>query len=136
MKAYNVMMLLLIFNLCLSITDILNIWEIGYGFYSVESFEAFVTGPLLYISIIGILAALGGAAAVSYFVPQGQQSIIYIVFSVVFWILWGNTMAVVTSLMATFGAALILGVVFTIIMIPIWLAGISQMVTGPWGGQV
>jgi len=135
MKAYNVMMALLIFNICLSINDALQIWTIGYGFFSVSSLEEFVTGPLIYISIIGFLGLLVGASAAAYLFPQGQQGIVYGLFSLVFWVLWGNTMAVITSLIDSLGVSLILVTVFTIVMIPVWLAGIAQMVTGPWSGQ-
>lgn len=153
MKAQEILMFMLIFNLA-----IWWIGGIGFNLYNIGAMETEITGSgeenvdsgvslmgeIAGMTIIFVFGSLAGAAFISVIpgVEVSTENAIYVAFSGVFWTSYIKTLQALNSVALTIpqiaGADLrgiifyTLASIFTVVVIFVFTFGLMQMVTGGW----
>lgn len=156
MKAYRILMFLMIFNLffwTVTAPEGLNLFnvdvtgeekfgesmeeskkkptEIGMGLISVFS----MFGGL-YLDIFALAIAVSGGAMIGFLVSgQGAQGAVYLLFGYFFWASYLKTMTLFYNLSNTAGEVLYIVFIFSMIVGVVFTVGLFQMVTGGWKGH-
>ena len=151
MKAYHIMMFLLLFNMVFwVITTGIGIYNVGVstdpGFDISSQAEdptsidktlgiigIFTMFHSIGLSMVAIGVAIAGGAMIGYLTAgQGAQGVVYGLFGYFFWGAMSNTMLVFYNLSNAAGAVLYVIIIFAMIVSVIFVAGLFQMVTGGW----
>jgi len=147
MKAYHILMFLLIFNMFFWVVTVgLGIYNVdastaggfdlsgktqsnmGYGILSVAS----ITGNVA-LDIVAFVGLLVLAATVGWVVSQqAPQGLVYGVFSWFFWSSFKSSMTIFWSLSNSSPGVLYVIIIFGMIAGGIFAVGLYQMVTGGW----
>ena len=154
MKAYHVMMFLLIFNVMLWIITIgLGLYNLGYQLdYDIEDDDYGtvnettkmqrkqnallwrLTGQTIFMAVTAILA---GAVIGSFFnIQRASQAYVYGAITSVFWTTYGSTFSVFYTISSSVPGGIIILILFTAIIAYVFLVGLFQMVTGGWKSYV
>ena len=133
MKAFHLLMGLILFNISIGLFNAFGIWDIGYT----GNISDIITR--LSISLVtGLLVGLGIATAAGILFPHAEKNVTYASFSLIFITLWTNT----TLIFSSFGyeidqatnsvnGTLLVSCFFAIGVI-LLIVGIYQMSTGGW----
>ena len=130
MKAYQIMMFLLIFNFMISAIGSLGIYALG--------FETFSVGQSTVVTLLGGFAgALMASALIGYFTPSQQPSTAHWVYELLgftFFATFTSTMIVLTSISKSLPSYVTFGIfaLFAVLSTYAFIAGLGQMVTGGW----
>jgi len=151
MKAYHIMMYLLLFNLFFwVITTGLGIYNTGVGVDEDFDLSDEAENPTDIINTLGIIGvftmfhdvastmvglgvAIAGGAMIGYFTAgQGAAGVVYGLFGYFFWSAMSNTMTVFYNISNSSGTVLYVIIIFGMIVGAIFAVGLFQMVTGGW----
>ena len=144
MKAYQILMFLLIFNSFVWVVDGgLHIYDLDYSGLdpseTSESTEGFF-GILTSGSTIAALAvAIAGGALVGGMlrIQKASQGVVYGAFTAVFWFSYLQAMTILWNISESVpGAGIILLTVMTAVVGYVFVVGLFQMVTGGWKSYV
>ena len=148
MKAYQMMMFLIVFNLFFWVVTVgLGIYaidesvdpgfdltnkrsaaEIGMGLLAIFSFLGSFE-----VSIIALSLAIAGGAMIGIFTAgQGSQGIVYGLFGYFFWSSTSNTLTVFWNLSNSSPGVLYVLIILAMIIGLVFVAGLFQMVTQGW----
>lgn len=132
MKAYELMMFLVVFNLMIGILGSLGIFAYGLSTYN-------FTRAAIEIVIGTALLAFFGAAVLGYFTKSSKSStlgVAYGLFDTLFWAtyIWSLTIidAILESVEGDFGLKWGLYGIFTVVVGYVFIAGMIQMTSGGW----
>jgi hypothetical protein len=143
-KAYQLMMLLLLVNLSISVVNVLHIYNMSYDVGEVGEYDYSVEGgreasdtsivnrffnTLLISTFLGAMAG----AVVSYFtrVPA-DAAFAYSLFASTFWGIAYNALSVIWSIQpGNLGLGVII-IIFSIILSGTFAAGLAQLIRGGW----
>ncbi len=155
MKAYEILMFFLIFNVSISLVSDLGIFNMGISTASEYNYDAdelndpadggsniwwrFLGGSSLLI--IGIGAIAGAVIGVLLTKIPSDAAVIYGAFAGAFWSSYIRSIAVMWNISAIAGAETNYGIMVIIFLFAgltgvIFFAGFSQLVKGPWRGMV
>lgn len=152
MKAYELMMFFLIFNVCVSLVDVLNIYDTGIS--ASEDYEYdpdkisdpadedvwwIFLGETLFV--LGFAAVAGAIAGVVLFKIPADSGAAYGAFTGAFWSTAIRSFAIIWSLGAMPGGGTNLGIMIIVFMFAgltgvIFFVGLLQLIRGPWKGMV
>ena len=151
MKAYQIMMFLLIFNLMVWTVDTgLSIYDLDYsdgGKITPESDETLTAEEQQYgllwsvakISIAAIVISIMGAAIIGgiFHIEKASQSFVYGAFTALFWISYLQAATVLWAISASVAyAGLIVLAIVSAFIGYVFVVGLFQMVTGGWKSYV
>jgi ABC-type amino acid transport system permease subunit len=152
MKAYHIMMFLLIFNVMLWIISIgLGIYDLGYqsdivredgmDFGDESDINARQNALLNRITNTTLAMALSsilGGAIIGLIAKEmrASQYFVYSSITSVFWITYINTFTIFLSISESIPGGILILTLFTAIIVYIFLVGLYQMVTGGWKSYV
>ena len=141
MKAYQIMMFLLIFNLSISLVGALHIYNTGVGTdeqYDIEGKDAPTLsdsffGKLLITSFLGAMAA----AVISFATKiPADAAFAYSLFSSAFWGIAWQAIDVLTAIgQYSTGIWLVVGI-FIILLGGVFVVGLAQLIRGGWKSYV
>ena len=154
MKAYQIMMFMLLFSLSISVINVLHIYNIENQIdptdqndpaeginYDVSDYQASsagtVTGRFFGDLMLGIIAGVIAATITSYFtrVPA-DAAFAYGLFGGAFWGIAKNALGVIWRIKPGDEGIMIILVIFAIILSASFVVGILQMIRGGWESYV
>ena len=149
MKAYELLMFLLIFNVSISIVNDLNIFDVGISVSSEYQYDEDMDTSNLWwqflggssLLTIGIGAIAGAVIGVLLTKIPSDAGAIYGAFTGAFWSSYVRVVAILWSIAAIAGQANNYGIMIIIFLFSgisglIFFVGFSQLVRGPWKGMV
>jgi len=151
MKAYQILIFLLIFNMMIWAVDAgLHIYDLNFSGLDPETEDAdlgekYTAHGLLAsvagISIILVVGSLVSGAIIGSIirVEKASQAYVYGAFTAVFWFSYTQAINVfwnITSVLTHSFGALVVVIIFTAVIGYIFLVGLFQMVTGGWKSYV
>lgn len=133
MKAYQILMFMLIFNFSVFMIQAIPIYNLSLTPIWTDS------GLLAALSITAVFASLIGGAVVSLFTRNAtaMQYAMYMLFSGSFWVLYLATMRIFNGIIVTVtnqGISFLLLTGVSAIIAIVFSMGLIQLVTGSWKG--
>ena len=154
MKAYNIMMFVLIFNLFLWIVTSIGIYTLGFegglqldeskidtSMDEAEQMEQRqnlllwqLAGTTLWMVVGTIMAGaiIGGI----FKVQDSYQAIVYGAITSIFWVSYYQSMRIFWGISSAVPGGIIILILITAVIVYIFLVGLFQMITGGWKGYV
>lgn len=129
MKAYELMMYMFFVNIAFALYATLGIWSTGFGAVTVDSLVVALQWSLIGTTTVSI----GGAIALSKWVPYGPHGAVYVAFIAVYVGIWSYTSKLLDDIVRNTGSAQLVTVFAAVVVITL-IVGIYQMVTGGWKG--
>jgi len=139
MKFYHIMMFLIIFNMTVFVVDNLHIYNMsGYRGNPGYSPTGVTDENPFYQKLLGqiVFGALGGIATATIYTlltkSYSDAGVAYSIMSLVFWGTATGAFSVIQSIGGNnLGSSMII-MIFSVVLIFIWGAGLLQMVRGGW----
>ena len=146
MKAYEIMVFLLIFNLSISVVAVLHIYNLGITVssdYDVSQYEATASDTqklafrILAINLITFTAGIVAGALIGSWVLKipADSGAAYGAFTGVFWGACYNAMSIIWSIGEGQVGVMIIVFIFTILTGVVFFVGLMQLVRGGWKGM-
>ena len=147
MKAYNIMMFILVFNLFLWIVTIgIGIYDLSYSGISPEAPNDATTeekenallsrigGTTLAVAVGSIVS--GAIIGSILKVEKASQAFVYGAITSVFWITYLQSVGVFWNISSSVPGGIIILILITAVIAYVFLVGLFQMVTGGWKSYV
>ena len=130
MKAYQIMMVLLLFNGSIVILQAASIYTFGLT-------PLWLDYDTVILTFLGaLMGALGGMVFISIVskTKVAMEQAVYVLFSAVFWGTFFSSMSVFNGILALLpiGVSFLFNVLFLVLGVIIFTVGIMQMVVGGW----
>lgn len=142
MKAWHIMIFLLLFNLSISVITTLHIYPLGISVsneYNVTSGAYSSTKGVTNWFFGSLIAGFIGGAIMASFVRAftripSAAAYVYSIFATEFWVITGNAFSVLWNIAPGNMGMIVVITIFGIMVGAVFLAGMLQIVAGAWSG--